>query len=79
MIKYIMEEREVMVGIESIQCDKCKKVYSDEMELQEFNHIELIGGYSSVFGDGSKINIDICQHCLYDMIKGCDENTIYIS
>lgn len=60
----------------SIMCDKCQKVYSVEddeedcrLELQEFHRIEFTGGYSSVFGDETKVECDICQHCLHDMIK----------
>lgn len=50
-----------------IKCDICKKEYdreNDILEIQEFVLIDLIGGYGSVFGDGNKIQLDICQHCL---------------
>jgi hypothetical protein len=53
-------------------CDICKKEYdlksSDELEIQEFCHINFIGGYSSVFGDGVQVECDICQHCLQKLI-----------
>ena len=52
----------------SIVCDMCKTEYTDEMELQEFHFINFTGGYGSVFGDGNKIEIDICQHCLKGLI-----------
>lgn len=56
------------------QCDKCKKVYDEEtdpnsFEQQEFHHVRFCGGYASVFGDMSEVSCDICQHCLYEMIK----------
>jgi hypothetical protein len=54
--------------IESITCDKCKKVYSDIFEIQEFIEIEKIGGYASVFEDGTKIELDLCQHCFKDIL-----------
>ena len=58
----------------SIQCDICKKEYSnedwkDEFEIQEFLFIKFIGGYASSFGDGIEVECDICQHCLYEMIS----------
>ena len=55
--------------ITSIICDKCKKEYSDPIELQEFLFIDFIAGYGSVYNDGDGIEADICQHCLRDWIK----------
>lgn len=57
--------------LDSIICDKCKKEYKvkeDEFEIQEFHHIKFTGGYGSVFGDMTKVECDICQYCLKDMI-----------
>lgn len=61
----------------SITCDKCRKVYSVEddekdcrLEIQEFHRIHFTGGYSSVFGDGTRVDCDLCQHCLHEMIRG---------
>ena len=73
MIKYItkkveVEERE----ISGMQCDRCKKDYNypeEMMETQEFHHIHFTGGYSSVFGDGCKVECNICQHCLKKFIE----------
>ncbi len=60
----------------SITCDKCTKVYMVEddekdcrLEIQEFHTIRFRGGYGSVFGDETEVQCDICQHCLYEMIK----------
>jgi len=52
-------------------CDVCKKEYNPEkdiLETQEFNHINFQGGYDSVFGDGSTVELDICQHCLKKLL-----------
>lgn len=49
--------------IESIICDICKKEYDDVMDLQEFINIRHTGGYSSVFGDGHTVTLDMCQTC----------------
>jgi len=50
--------------LKSVTCDVCKTEYSDEFDIQEFHCIHFVGGYGSVFGDGSTIKADICQHCL---------------
>jgi len=51
-------------------CDRCKKeIFDDDMELQEAYSIRLLGGYASVFGDGCKVDCDLCQHCLKDLIE----------
>lgn len=57
-------------NIVSVQCDVCKKEFEIEnvFEVQEFYHIRFTGGYGSVFGDGSEIECDICQHCLKETI-----------
>jgi hypothetical protein len=58
--------------LESIICDKCNKEYDSDNtpEIQEFLHIDFTGGYGSVFGDGTSIEYDICQHCLLEIING---------
>ena len=65
---------------DTIICDICKKVYEldrknqsdyiidDSFEIQEFHHIEFTGGYTSVFGDGSRVKCDICQYCLKEKL-----------
>jgi len=67
MINYITINKP-MRYIESVTCDICGTNYQcdgDEgMELQEFLHINLIGGYSSIFGDSYSIKCNICQYCL---------------
>ena len=56
-------------------CDKCGKDFdlqteSGVSEMQEFHQIDFFGGFDSVFGDEIHVEADICQRCLYDMIKG---------
>ncbi len=69
-IKFIDSKKPVLV---SVTCDKCHKEYTvgddEKDELQEFHHIGFTGGYSSVFGDETHVKCDICQHCLYPLIK----------
>lgn len=55
-----------IVGIHtvSIQCDCCKKDYADEMDIQEFIHIEDTGGYNSAIGDCVIFECDLCSECV---------------
>ena len=55
----------------SITCDVCGSKFTrkddepwDTYEVQEFVSISFTAGYSSVFGDENKVELDICQHCL---------------
>ena len=54
----------------SISCDICKKeiALDDFMELQEMVHIEFVCGYSSVFGDGDRVMLDMCQRCFKEKL-----------
>jgi len=70
MIKF--KEKEIITKerkIISCQCDRCKVDYIDDFEIQEFHFIRFTGGYDSVFGDGDKVECDICQHCLKKIIE----------
>ncbi len=54
----------------SFKCDKCKKeLIDDDMEMQETHSISFYGEYTSVFGDGNLVECDLCQQCLYELIK----------
>lgn len=54
--------------LESATCDRCKKVYDDIMELQEFLHYENDAGYGSILGDGNKLRMDLCQYCVKEVL-----------
>jgi hypothetical protein len=57
--------------MEKLTCHKCKKTYNTDdhlFELQEFNIIDFVGGYGSVFGDGNRVVCNLCQKCLKKMI-----------
>lgn len=64
----------VKYTVVSVTCDLCGKKYTDILELGEFHHINFKGGYNSIFGDigldMGRVECDICQHCLYNLIKG---------
>lgn len=59
--------------VRAIQCDRCKKTFKveeDILEIQEFHRINFTGGYASVFGDEERIECDLCQNCLKELIGG---------
>ena len=58
----------------TLTCDICKKTYQyddtteAQFEIQEFLHIRFTGGYGSVFGDGDRVECDICQRCVKEKL-----------
>ena len=49
-------------------CDKCKKELIDTFDKQEMHTILIHGGYASVFGDGTRVRIELCQECLHKIL-----------
>ncbi len=54
--------------LDTVQCDRCKKVYGDIMEIQEFLLYANDAGYGSIMGDGNRLRADICQHCVKELL-----------
>lgn len=67
MIHYLIKEETKTYTIpDYYECDICHTKYNypkDNIEIDEFAHFDFVGGYNSVFGDGNKVQVDICQHC----------------
>ena len=69
--------------IVSKTCDVCKKTFDkdDYIEFNSFIHIQETCGYGSIFGDGSVIELDVCQLCcsaiLGEYIK-IEEDDIFV-
>lgn len=53
--------------VTSIICDYCKKDIIN-LELQEAININFVGGYASIFGDGARVEVDLCQDCLKKLL-----------
>jgi len=70
--KEIYKEKSTKIGVPiSLACDVCKKEYNyekDILEVQEFLQVYFEGGYSSILGDGSKMQADICQYCVKKLL-----------
>jgi hypothetical protein len=57
--------------VKQIRCDRCDRlaeVGDAELEFQEFVSINHQAGYASIFGDGNHVQVDLCQHCLKDVL-----------
>jgi hypothetical protein len=55
--------------VEELVCDRCSLVAAPEdFQFQEFTSIDHIGGYESIFGDGMKVQLDLCQSCVRDTL-----------
>ena len=52
-------------------CDRCGKRMSDDEPYEGYNNrtqIRFRAGYASLFGDGNKIEGDLCDKCLHDLL-----------
>ena len=55
--------------VQQIMCDRCgTEAARAEVEFQEMTSIGFGGGYGSIFGDGTRVEIDICQRCLSETL-----------
>lgn len=57
--------------VKQIRCDRCDRLAElgdADLEFQEFVSIDLKAGYASIFGDGNHVQVDLCQHCLKDVL-----------
>lgn len=51
--------------VSEITCDCCQRCFTaDDAGWFEIQSIEFVAGYSSIFGDGNTVSIDLCQDCL---------------
>lgn len=59
--------------IVAITCDICKTTFelkSTKLDLAEFIHISHEFGYGSkFFSDGAKLEMDICEECMFTIVK----------
>jgi len=55
--------------VKQVRCDRCGREAEDgESEFYEFTFIDYKAGYGSILGDGNRVRIDLCQHCLKEML-----------
>jgi len=66
---YTIETRERDTKV--VTCDRCGKKMADDEPLGGYNNrtqIRFRAGYASLFGDGNKIEGDLCDRCLYELL-----------
>lgn len=66
MKKMRIESTEVVHGF---CCDRCgSEAGRQEAAFQEFASIDQVAGYGSVFGDGNRIQLELCPTCLKELV-----------
>ncbi len=51
-------------------CDRCHyHTEKDNPEFHEFLSIDRLAGFDSVFGDGNRLKLDLCQHCVKELLN----------
>ena len=66
----IRSETVSMLRPVEIICDRCNRVIprSDYVEWSEVLQLRFTGGFGSLFGDGTQVELDLCQHCVKDIL-----------
>ena len=50
-------------------CNRCqRRLTPDDLDWQERLSVSYKAGYSSVFGDGNIISLDLCQQCVAEVL-----------
>ena len=71
-------QQRIVFGLSNnlVYCDKCGRELDDAgHELPEAIRLDYIGGVKSVFGEGKRVQFNLCQHCL----KSTFEDVIRVS
>ncbi|WP_431099006.1 hypothetical protein [Polaromonas aquatica] len=56
---------EAVSVVDQIRCDRCgNEVHSKESGFEQMTSIGFDAGYGSIFGDGNRVEIDLCEPCL---------------
>ena len=56
----------------SITCDRCGRSAENEpknFEFEEYLSIDQVCGYGSIIGDGTRLQLDLCQHCVKELLS----------
>lgn len=67
---FIIEKKtEIVNQVVGFKCDKCAKTFTSDnfVEMQECIPINIMGGWGSVFGDGSDLSATFCQNCAKEL------------
>lgn len=62
-MQFFAPYEDLMVSAKS--CDRCHfHAEKDDPEFHEFLSIDRQVRFGSVFGDGNRLKLDLCQHCV---------------
>ena len=56
----------------SIICDRCGRRAENEsnnFEFEEYLSIDHRCGYGSIIGDETRLQLDLCQHCVKELLS----------
>lgn len=60
---------EAVSVVQLIRCDRCgKEAERGEVGFTEMITIGFDAGYGSIFGDGNRVEVDLCEPCLRDTL-----------
>lgn len=60
---------EAVSVVHQIRCDRCgKEAERGEVGFAEMTSIGFDAGYDSIFGDGNRVEVDLCELCLRDTL-----------
>lgn len=60
---------ETVSVVHQIRCDRCgKEAERSELGFVEMTSIGFDAGYDSIFGDGNRVEVDLCEPCLRDTL-----------
>lgn len=58
------------IVISAKSCDRCRlHAEKNDPEFHEFLSIDRQAGFGSVFGDGNRLKLDLCQHCVKALLN----------
>lgn len=73
--KNIQKHVDQVVGFVCNNCQITHREDVDYTEIVEMVHINFVGGYGSVWGDGNTVDITLCQHCCHKLLGSIAEVT----
>ncbi len=60
---------EPMSFVHQIRCDRCgNEAERGEIGFTQMRSLGFDAGYDSVFGDGNRVQVDLCEPCLKDTL-----------
>lgn len=66
MLEY---QDKVVQEVAACTCDRChRRMAFGDPDWFEKLSVSLTGGFDSIFGDGNKVEIDLCQQCVRDTL-----------